>query len=159
MAEGDPFPANNSHHPAIVSSPSQLLTSLEENPKPDDWVAEPTEPTYDRADHSEASSLTHSASFEVSLDEITFGNSPPHSEQGLDGVIEELYETAAKVVRRGRTDFEFLQQYQTERGSIVFPFTTRSEYQLATWLNNMGLSRNDIASFFKLDIVSLPYTW
>jgi hypothetical protein len=142
-----------------VSSPSQILTSLQEHPRLDslaDWVAEPT---YDCPDHSEASSLTRSACFESSLDEIALTNSPPHSEQGLDGVIEELYETAAQVVGRGQTDFEFLRQYQTKQGSIVFPFTTRSEYQLATWLNNTGLSRNDMASFFKLDIVSLPYTW
>ena len=159
MAEGDPFPPNAYCHPATVSPPGQILTSPQENPELDslaDWVAEPT---YDRPDHSEASSLTCSASLESSLDEIAFGNSPPHSEQGSDGVIEELYETAAQVVQRGQTDFEFLQQYQTKRGSIVFPFTTRSEYQLATWLNNTGLSRINIASFFKLDMVSLPYTW
>ena len=81
-----------------VSSPSQILTSSQENPKLDslpDWVAEPT---YNCPDHSEASSLTCSASFESSLDEIAFGNSPPHSEQGSDGVIKELYETAAQVV-------------------------------------------------------------
>jgi hypothetical protein len=159
MAEGDPLPPNDCHYPATVSPPRQILTGSHENPEldiPADWVAEPT---YDRADHSEALSLTRSACFESSLDEIEIRNSPPHSEQGSDGVVEELHETAAQVVRRGQTDFELLREYQRKQGSIVFPFTTRSEYQLATWLNNTGLSRNDMASFFKLDTVSLPYTW
>ena len=159
MAEGDPFPPNDCGYLATPSPPNQTLTSLQETLKPDslaDWVAEPT---YDRPDHSEASSLIDSPCFEMSLDEIKIRNSPPHSEQGSDGVIVELYEIAAQVVRRGQTDFEWFQQYQTKRGSIVFPFTMRSEYQLATWLNNTGLSRNDMASFFKLDVVSPTYTW
>lgn len=160
LADGDLFLPNNCFDPATASPPSQILTGSQENPKLDsleDWVAEPS---YDCPDHSGASSLTASqlsAPFESSLDAIMLRDSPSLSEQALDSAVEELYETAAHVVKTGQTDFQFLLQHQTDRGSIVFPFTTRSEYQLATWLNNTGLSRNDMASFFKLDTVSLHY--
>jgi hypothetical protein len=161
IVEGDPLPPNGYFYPDMALSPSQIQTSLQENPEPDNLADLVAELTYDRPDHSEGLSPTGSQSsalFESSPDEITFRDSSSISEQESDGAVEELHETAAQVVGTGRSDFECLLRYQTERGSIVFPFTTRSEYQLATWLNNTGLSRNDMASFFKLDAVSLQYT-
>ena len=93
MVKGDPLPPNGYFYPDMALSPSQIQTSLQENPKPDNLADLVAEPTYDHPDHSEGSSPTGSQSsalFESSPDEITFRDSSSISEQELDGAVEEL---------------------------------------------------------------------
>ena len=94
---------------------------------------------------------------------VLMGNSD--GERGHDdearGPIMDFYDGAAVRCGCGQTflDWFNVDKFKEERNhNIYYPFASRQEWEMGSWLLRSGLSMSAIDKFFSLDIVSrFPY--
>lgn len=70
-----------------------------------------------------------------------------------DGQVTEMYEGAAQKYGPGRSflsEFDSDQHAQQQKSNMYYPFASKDDWQLASWLLRSGLSMNAIDEFLSL---------